>query len=76
MRLGAFDSPDKARRVAAALDVEGGIQTTQNLSRGTTFAETLMGQYASRAEADAVAETLGINYWVRSLRSLADATVQ
>lgn len=76
IQLGAFDSPEQARSVAAALDVEGDIQIRQILSRGTTFAVILMGQYASRAEADAVAETLGINYWVRSLRSLADATVQ
>lgn len=76
IQLGAFDSPEQARSVAAGLRIEGDIQITQVLSRGTIFSVILTGNYSSRTQANAVAETLGINYWVRSLRSLADATVQ
>ena len=76
IQLGAFDNPEQAQTVAAGLGVEGDIQIRQIISRGTTFSVILMGQYSSRAEANAVAETLSINYWVRSLRSLVNAAVQ
>lgn len=76
IQLGAFDNPEQAQTVAAGLGVEGDIQIRQIISRGTTFSVILMGQYSSRAEANAVAETLSINYWVRSLRSLINAAVQ
>ena len=76
IQLGAFDNPEQAQTVAAGLGVEGDIQIRQIISRGTTFSVIVMGQYSSRAEANAVAETLSINYWVRSLRSLVNAAVQ
>jgi septal ring-binding cell division protein DamX len=76
IQLGAFDRPEQAQNVAANLDAQGDIQIRQIISNGRTFSVILMGQYPSRAEANKVTETLGINYWVRSLRSLADATVQ
>jgi septal ring-binding cell division protein DamX len=76
IQLGAFDNPEQAQTVAAGLGVEGDIQIRQIISRGTTFSVILMGQYSSRADANAVAETLSINYWIRSLRSLVNAAVQ
>ena len=76
IQLGAFDSPEQAQTVVAGLGVEGDIKIREILSRGTTFSVILMGHYFSRSQANAVAETLGINYWVRSMRSLADAAAQ
>ncbi|MGB0669503.1 MAG: SPOR domain-containing protein [Porticoccaceae bacterium] len=76
IQLGAFDSPEQARARAAELGLEGNSQIRRIVSGGRVFNVVLLGQYVSRSEAEAAAEMLGIDYWVRSLRSLADATVE
>jgi septal ring-binding cell division protein DamX len=76
IQLGAYDSPDKALDASRNLGLEGDIQIRQILSKGREFSVILLGQYPNRAKADAAAQALGVNYWVRSMRSLANATVQ
>lgn len=76
LQLGAYGSRQKAREVAENLDLEGDVQVREILVNGRTFAIILWGQYASRDAAEAAAQALTINYWVRSMRSVADATVR
>jgi septal ring-binding cell division protein DamX len=76
LQLGAYRSLEKAYKVAAGLDLNGDIQVREIIVNGSTLAVILWGQYPSRDAAEVAAQTLTINYWVRSMESVTNATVR
>ena len=79
-QLGAFSTLQVAERqaqqVAQELNLGPDVQVTEITSQGTAFWVVFLGHYQNRAAADVAAKKLGINYWVRSMRSLANAAAQ
>ena len=81
IQLGAYANPQIAARVVEQMAVDGDIDVVEVLSNGKTFSIVLLGQYPSRAEAQNIADRLTsqrpeIRYWIRSMRSVRDASVE
>ncbi len=80
VQLGAFSAlqvaEQQAQQIAQELNLGSDVQVTEITSQGTAFWVVFLGHYQNRAAADVAAKKLGINYWVRSMRSLANAAAQ
>ena len=80
VQLGAFSTlqvaEQQAQQIAQELNLGSDVQVTEITSQGTAFWVVFLGHYQNRAAADVAAKKLGINYWVRSMRSLANAAAQ
>ena len=80
VQLGAFSAlqvaEQQAQQIAQELNLGSDVQVTEITSQGTAFCVVFLGHYQNRAAADVAAKKLGINYWVRSMRSLANAAAQ
>lgn len=75
LQLGAYLSRQQAEEVAADMVLSGTLEVREIMSQGRAFSVILLGHYPTRSDAEAVAQNLTISYWVRSMRSLADAAV-
>ena len=80
VQLGAFSAlqvaEQQAQQIAQELNLGSDVQVTEITSQGTAFWVVFLGHYQNRAAADVAAKKLGINYWVRSMRSIANAAAQ
>lgn len=80
VQLGAFSNlqvaEQQAQQIAEELSLGSDVQVTEITSQGTAFWVVFLGHYQNRAAAEVAAKKLGINYWVRSMRSLANAAAQ
>jgi septal ring-binding cell division protein DamX len=80
VQQGAFSAlqvaEQQAQQIAQELNLGSDVQVTEITSQGTAFWVVFLGHYQNRAAADVAAKNLGINYWVRSMRSLANAAAQ
>jgi septal ring-binding cell division protein DamX len=75
LQLGAYLSRQQAEEAAADMVLSGTLEVREIISQGRAFSVILLGHYPTRNEAEAAAQNLTISYWVRSMRSLADAAV-
>ena len=75
LQLGAYLSRQQAEEVAADMVLSGTLELREIMSQGRAFSIILLGHYPTRSDAEAAAQNLTISYWVRSMRSLADAAV-
>ena len=75
LQLGAYLSRQQAEEVAADMVLSGTLEVREIMSQGRAFSVILLGHYPTRSDAEAAAQNLTISYWVRSMRSLADAAV-
>lgn len=73
LQLGAYLSRQQAEQAAENMLLSGPIEIRDIISQGKPFSVILLGHYATRSEAESAAQYLTINYWIRSMRSLADA---
>lgn len=75
LQLGAYLSRQQAEEAAADMVLSGALEVREIMSQGRAFSVILLGHYPTRSAAEAAAQNLTISYWVRSMRSLADAAV-
>lgn len=73
LQLGAYRSRQQAEQAAENMLLSGPFEIRDIISQGKPFSVILLGHYATRSEAESAAQYLTINYWIRSMRSLADA---
>ena len=73
LQLGAYRNRQQAEQAAENMLLSGPVEIRDIISQGKPFSVILLGHYATRSEAESAAQYLTINYWIRSMRSLADA---
>ena len=81
IQLGAYANVQIAAKMVDQMALDGDVNVVEVLSSGKTFSVVLLGHYPSRAAAKVIADRLTsqqpeIRYWIRSMRSVRDATVE
>jgi septal ring-binding cell division protein DamX len=76
LQLGAYASRQKAEQIAQSMILDEDIQIRGIMSNGRVLWVILMGPYPTRGDAEIAAQPLVTNYWIRSMRSLANAAVK
>jgi septal ring-binding cell division protein DamX len=76
LQLGAYASREKAEQVAQSMILDEDIQVRAIMSNGRALWVIVLGPYQTRVDAEVAAKPLITNYWIRSMRSLADAAVK